>query len=177
MLLKSFCPSQSQDQFIRPFYSARCFGLISYRLPPSLRVLLNPLFPKFLVINLGRDHLGDNNNCRAVILRRIPKDMNGILACLHSRGRLVWFGVASGPVKQIDPSLLAKGSLSLIWAAMVDYVRTRTELLSLSEALFAAVTCGAIKIEIGEEYALRDVAQAHRDIEARRVTGSLVLRP
>jgi len=100
------------------------------------------------------------------------------LDCLRPLGMLVSFGQASGPVSSFDPGLLAaKGSLFLTRPSLMAYTAKREDLLSSAEELFAAVTSGAVQIEINQTYALENVSQAHRDLEARKTTGSTVLIP
>jgi NADPH2:quinone reductase len=100
------------------------------------------------------------------------------LDCLAPRGLLVSFGNASGVVPPFDPMILA-GTRSLYFTrpSLGAYVATRAELLEASRALFEVVGSGAVKVEIGRTYPLRDAAAAHRDLEARRTTGSTVLVP
>ncbi|MSO64693.1 MAG: quinone oxidoreductase [Alphaproteobacteria bacterium] len=98
------------------------------------------------------------------------------LDCLRPRGLMVTFGQSSGPVEPLNTSVLsAKGSLFLTRPTLGHYTATRDELLACAEDLFAVVRKGAVKIEVNQTYALRDAAQAHRDLEARRTTGSTVL--
>lgn len=102
----------------------------------------------------------------------------GSLASLAPRGLLVSFGNASGAVEAFAPGVLAaKGSLYLTRPRLSDYIATRDELLASAAALFEVVQSGAVQIRIGQTYALRDAAQAHRDLEARNTTGSTVLLP
>jgi NADPH:quinone reductase len=99
------------------------------------------------------------------------------LACLAMRGMLVLFGQASGVVPPVEPSALARASLFLTRPSFFHYIGTRDELLMSAERLFQVVASGAVKIEVGHSYALRDVAAAHRDLEGRKTTGSSVLIP
>lgn len=100
------------------------------------------------------------------------------LASLAPRGLMVSFGNASGAVEPFAPAVLsANGSLYLTRPKLGDYIATRVELLASAAALFEVVLGGAVRIEIGQTYALRDAAQAHRDLEARKTTGSTVLIP
>lgn len=100
------------------------------------------------------------------------------LDSLRVRGMLVSFGNASGPVAPFDPLLLSqKGSLFLTRPTLMHYTARRAELEALGDELFAMVCSGKVKIEVGQSYALSDVAQAHRDLEARRTTGSTILLP
>ena len=102
----------------------------------------------------------------------------GSLDCLAPLGLMVAFGNASGPVPPFNTLLLAaKGSLFLTRPSLAAYVRTPALLTQSAEALFEAVSSGAVEVHIGQEYALRDAAQAHRDLEARKLTGSTILIP
>lgn len=98
------------------------------------------------------------------------------LDCLRPRGLLVLFGNASGPVDNFNAGLLAqKGSLYLTRPTLLHYTATRRELLDSAAALFNVVRSGAVKVEIGQSYPLAEAARAHRDLEARRTTGSTIL--
>ena len=91
---------------------------------------------------------------------------------------LVTFGNASGAVPPFDPLLLTqKGSLFLTRPKLADYMTQRSELLALADELFGFMATGELHIRINQTYALADAAQAHRDLEARRTTGSTVLLP
>jgi NADPH2:quinone reductase len=91
---------------------------------------------------------------------------------------MVTFGNASGPVPAIEPLLLLqKGSLYLTRPTLGNYTATREELLASAKALFDVVLSGAVKIRVNQTYPLKDAAQSHRDLEARRTTGSTVLLP
>ena len=113
----------------------------------------------------------------AVVYDGVGKDtFMGSLDSLRTRGMLVSFGNASGPVPPFDPLLLSqKGSLFLTRPALMHYTARRDELVALGEELFAVVGRGAVRIEVRQTYALKDAALAHRDLEARRTTGSTVL--
>jgi NADPH2:quinone reductase len=90
----------------------------------------------------------------------------------------VSFGNASGVVPPFSPVILGgPRSLYLTRPTLNAYVATRVELMEAALALFEVVGSGAVKIDIGQTYALRDAATAHRDLEARRTTGSTVLLP
>ena len=100
------------------------------------------------------------------------------LDSLARRGLLVSFGNASGPVPAFEPATLAaKGSLFLTRPTLADYTSTREDLLASAAALFDVVTTRAVRIEVRQTYALKDAPEAHRDLEARRTTGSTVLLP
>lgn len=100
------------------------------------------------------------------------------LDCLRPRGMMVSFGNASGPPPAISPLELAKrGSLFLTRPTLFSYIATPPELAAAARELFAMVTKRKLRVRIGQRYALVDVAQAHRDLEARRTSGSTVLVP
>lgn len=100
------------------------------------------------------------------------------LDCLKPLGMMVTFGNASGPVQPFAPLELAKrGSLFVTRPTLFHYIATRPELQEAADDLFAVVASGAVKVHIGQTYPLRDVAQAHRDLEARRTTGATILLP
>jgi NADPH2:quinone reductase len=99
------------------------------------------------------------------------------LASLANRGMVVLFGQASGVVPPIEPAALARGSFSLTRPSFFHFVGTRDELVMSATRLFEVVGAGAVKVGIGQTYALRDAATAHRDLEARKTTGSTVLLP
>ncbi|MFF7438159.1 NADPH:quinone reductase [Streptomyces sp. NPDC008122] len=112
-----------------------------------------------------------------VVLDGVGKDtFAGSLASLKRRGLLVCFGTASGPVPPIDAVQLAvNGSLFVTRPALADYIAAPAERDALAGELFGHVASGRIRIEINQRYALKDAAQAHRDLEAGRTTGSSVL--
>jgi NADPH:quinone reductase len=115
----------------------------------------------------------------ATVFDSVGKDtFAASLDCLRPRGLVVLFGQSSGVVPPLDLSqLAAKGSLFLTRPTMGPYVATRADLLASASRLFEAVSSGAVQIEIGQTYPLRQAAQAHRDLEARRTTGSTLLLP
>lgn len=100
------------------------------------------------------------------------------LDCLRPMGTMVSFGQSSGPIGSFDPSLLAaKGSLFLTRPSLMHYTARREDLLAHADDLFTVVLAGAVRANIRQEYALRDAAQAHRDLEGRKTTGSTILLP
>ncbi len=100
------------------------------------------------------------------------------LNCLKPLGTMVSFGQAAAPVPPVDIGLLAaKGSLFLTRPSLMTYTEKREDLLAHAADLFKVVESGAVKIEIRQTYALKDAAQAHRDLEARKTSGSTVLIP
>ena len=115
----------------------------------------------------------------AVVYDGVGKDtFMGSLDSLRSRGMMVSFGNASGAVPPFNPLLLSqKGSLFLTRPTLGHYSAKRADLLSLGEELFAVVASGKVKIEINQTYALADAANAHRDLEARKTTGSTIFLP
>jgi len=109
----------------------------------------------------------------------IGKDtFNGSLDCLAPRGTMVSFGSASGAVPPFELSVLGnKGSLRLTRPTLMTYVVHRELLEPMAADLFDVVESGQVKIDVRQRYALKDVAQAHRDLEGRKTTGSTVLVP
>jgi NADPH:quinone reductase len=100
------------------------------------------------------------------------------LDCLRPRGLMVTFGQSSGPVGQIDPLILnQKGSLFLTRPTLASYVSERRELDWRSSDVFKWIEEGRLKLNIYKTYELRDAASAHRDLEARKTTGKLLLKP
>jgi NADPH2:quinone reductase len=98
------------------------------------------------------------------------------LDCLAPFGLMASFGNASGPVPPFAPALLgAKGSLYVTRQTLFTHMATRESTQAMADDLFAVVLSGAVKIHIAQRYALEDVAQAHRDLEARKTTGCTVL--
>jgi len=89
---------------------------------------------------------------------------------------MVSFGNASGAVEPFSPGVLAaKGSLFLTRPTLATYISTRAELDATTAELFDVVQSGAVTVEVGQVFPLEDAAQAHRDLEARKTTGSTVL--
>jgi NADPH:quinone reductase len=100
------------------------------------------------------------------------------LDCVRPLGTVALFGNASGKVEPFDLGILAaKGSLFVTRPTLDTYVAKREELVATTDELFDVVGRGIVKIEINQTYALKDAAQAHRDLEARKTTGSTVLVP
>jgi NADPH2:quinone reductase len=114
-----------------------------------------------------------------VVYDGVGKDaFQASLDSLAPRGMFVSFGNASGPVPAFEPGILsAKGSLFFTRPSLMAYTATREDLLASAKALFEVVLAGAVKIEVRQTYSLKDAAQAHRDLEARKTTGSTVLLP
>jgi NADPH:quinone reductase len=100
------------------------------------------------------------------------------LDCLQTRGLLALFGNSSGPVEALNTGLLsAKGSLYVTRPTLISYTAKREELVAAAKELFDLVLAGKIKVGPRQSYPLKDAAQAHRDLEARKTTGSTVLVP
>ena len=98
------------------------------------------------------------------------------LDCLQPFGLMASFGNASGPAPAFSPGVLgAKGSLYVTRQTLFTHIATRETTQVMADDLFAAVTSGAVKIRIDQRYALADVQQAHRDLEARKTTGCTIL--
>ncbi len=114
-----------------------------------------------------------------VVYDSVGKDtFEGSLDCLAPLGMFVGFGNASGPVAPFNMGVLAqKGSLFLTRPTLMTYTAKRQDLLASANELFDVVLSGAVKVEINQTYALAETAQAHRDLEARKTTGSTVLLP
>ena len=100
----------------------------------------------------------------------------GSLDCLKPRGLWVSFGNASGPVPPFELTAL-KGSLFATRPSLFAYTAERSELVANATELFQMVTSGKLKIAVNHTYPLSEAAQAHRDLEARKTTGSIILIP
>ncbi len=137
------------------------------------------------VLISGRDELVPavkkltKNSGVAVVYDAVGKDtFMESLDCLRPLGLMASYGNASGPPPAISPLELSKrGSLFLTRPTLFHYIAKREDLVASARELFAAVKSKAIRVRIGQTYALKDVAEAHRDLEARRTTGSTVLVP
>jgi len=98
------------------------------------------------------------------------------LDCLRPRGMMVSFGNASGPPDPIAPGLLAqKGSLFLTRPTLFTYIASRDELVESASDLFEMVSSGKVRVEVKQRFPLRDAAEAHRQLEARKTSGSTIL--
>jgi NADPH2:quinone reductase len=103
---------------------------------------------------------------------------DGSLDCLRPRGLMVSFGNASGAVPPVNLGVLSiKGSLYVTRPTLATHIASRADLVERSSALFDMVTTGKVKVETTQRYRLADAAQAHRDLEGRKTTGSVVLLP
>jgi len=100
------------------------------------------------------------------------------LNVLRLRGMLVLYGMSSGPVPPVDPAKLSeKGSLYMARTTLAHFTATREELLARTGALFAMIAEGKLKLRIAKTYPLAEAAQAHRDMEARKIAGKLLMVP
>jgi len=100
------------------------------------------------------------------------------LNALRPRGMLVLFGSSSGPVPPVDPVTLSeKGSLYMARTTLAHFTATREELVARSSEIFAMIAAGSLKPRIAKTYPLAEAPQAHRDLEARKLTGKLLLIP
>lgn len=115
----------------------------------------------------------------AVVYDGVGKDtFMGSLDCLRPMGMMVSYGNASGPVPPVDLILLSqKGSLFITRPTLMNYTAKRADLVELGNELFPVVMSGQVRVEVNQRYALKDVAQAHRDLEERKTTGSTILLP
>jgi NADPH2:quinone reductase len=114
-----------------------------------------------------------------VVYDSIGKDtFTASLDCLSPLGMMVSYGSASGPVPPFGLNELAsRGSLFITRPTLFSYAATREDLGVMAGELFGMVESGKVKIDINQRYALQDAAQAHRDLEARKTTGSTILLP
>jgi NADPH:quinone reductase len=137
------------------------------------------------VLVSGRDELVPSvkkltkNAGVAVVYDAVGKDtFLESLDCLRPLGLMVSYGNASGPPPALSPLELGKrGSLFLTRPTLFHYIAQRADLVAAARELFAVVKSKAVKVRIGQTYTLKDAADAHRDLEARRTTGSTVLIP
>jgi len=111
-----------------------------------------------------------------VVYDSVGKDTwQGSMDCLRPLGLLAVFGNGSGPVPPIDMGLLAKGSFYMTRPTLFTHLATRESTQAMANDLFEVVGSGAVHIPIAQRYALEDVQQAHRDLEARKTTGCTIL--
>jgi NADPH2:quinone reductase len=122
--------------------------------------------------------LTDGNGVAAVYDGVGKSTFDASLASLSVRGTLALFGASSGPVPPLDPQRLnAAGSVYLTRPSRIHFVRTHDEFAWRTGELFDAITAGSITIRVSAHYPLRDAADAHRDLQGRRTTGSVILTP
>src|SRR5580698_1408404 len=102
------------------------------------------------------------------------KDLN----VMKLRGMLVLYGMSSGPVPPVDPARLSeKGSLYMARTTLAHFTATREELLARTSALFGMIAAGKLKVRVAKKYPLAQAAEAHRDMESRKLAGKLLLIP
>jgi NADPH2:quinone reductase len=102
----------------------------------------------------------------------------GSLEALCTRGLMVSYGQASGKIDPFDVGILAaKGSLYLTRPTLFTYIQSRPALLEMAADVFDAVEKGILHPEVGRRYALADAAEAHADLESRRIVGTALLIP
>ncbi len=146
-----------------------------------------------LALSLGYDHVinyRENNFVEKVkeitggkglpvVYDSVGKDtFPASLDVLRPRGLFVSFGNASGPVPPFELAQLSqRGSLYVTRPSLAAYIATRTDLEQAAQALFDVVASGAVKINVSQTYSLRDAAEAQRNLEARKTTGTTVLIP
>jgi len=137
------------------------------------------------VLVMGRDQIVESVRTLTkgagvkVVYDSVGKDtFMDSLDCLAPLGMMVTYGNASGPPPAISPLELSKrGSLFLTRPSLFAYIAQRADLDAAAKALFAVLSSKKFKLHIGQRYALADAAQAHRDLETRKTTGSTVLIP
>lgn len=112
-----------------------------------------------------------------VVYDSVGKDtFDKSLNCLRPRGMLALFGFSSGLVPPFDPAILGtKGSLFLTRPGLNQYMATRDELLSRTDAIFGWLVSGELKIRIGHVFPMAEARKAHEELEARRTTGKVLL--
>ncbi|UGT56433.1 quinone oxidoreductase family protein [Nocardia asteroides] len=122
--------------------------------------------------------LTDGNGVAAVYDGVGASTFEASLASLRVRGTLALFGAASGAVPPFDPQRLnPAGSLWLTRPSLGAYTRDRAEFLWRATDVFDGIAAGTLNLRVGATYPLADAAQAHRDLAARKTTGSIVLLP
>jgi len=100
------------------------------------------------------------------------------IACLKTRGMMVSFGNASGPLEKIDVTkYISPKSLFFSRPTLGHYISARTELVEATDKLFEQLKYGKIKIEIFKKYKLGEIVQAHKDLESRKIIGSAIIIP
>jgi NADPH2:quinone reductase len=119
----------------------------------------------------------EGKGCHAVYDSVGKTTFDKSLECCGVRGMLALFGQSSGTVPPFEPGRLAKNGLFLTRPALGHYTRTREELLDRARELFEWIGSGRLKLRIDREVPLRDVAEAHRALEARETTGKVLLIP
>ena len=114
-----------------------------------------------------------------VVYDGVGKDtLEGSLECLKTRGMMVSFGNASGPLSDINvPKMLQPKGLFFVRPSMQQYLSTKEELEKAASTMFEKIKSGKIKIKIFKKYKLEDIVQAHKDLEGRKILGPAVIIP
>ena len=195
LLFKSY-KAQSGDTVLM-YAAAGGVGLIASQWAQSLGVRVIGV-----VSTAAKAELARNNGCAEIVMADAPDFVNEVRAltdgegvaavydsvgkdtfiqsldCLRRHGTMVTYGNASGPVEPFTPlELASRGSLYVTRPVLFDFIADAKGLQEARDALFAAIDSGAVSISVNHEYALEEAAQAHADLEARRTSGSIVLRP
>jgi NADPH2:quinone reductase len=104
--------------------------------------------------------------------------LEGSLECLSTRGMMVSFGNASGPLSDINvPKMIQPKGLYFVRPSMQQYLSTSKELDEASRIMFEKISSGKVKIKIFKKYKLSDVVRAHEDLEARKILGPAIITP
>ena len=114
-----------------------------------------------------------------VVYDGVGKDtLKGSLECLSTRGMMISFGNASGPLSDISvPKMIQPKGLYFVRPSMQQYLSTSEELDEASKIMFEKISSGKVKIKIFKKYKLSDVVQAHKDLEARKILGPAIIFP
>ena len=120
-----------------------------------------------------------NNKGVSAVFDGVGKNtFKGSIECLKPKGMMISFGNASGPLDPVDvPKQIQSKSLFLTRPTIGHYFTNRAELQKGADEIFEKVKFGKIKIKIAKEYNLIDANQAHKDLEARKLTGPAILIP
>ena len=114
-----------------------------------------------------------------VVYDGVGKDtFNGSTKCLSTRGMMVSFGNASGPLLDVNvPKMLQPKGLYLVRPSMPQYISTKEEIAEASKIMFEKISSGKVKIKIYKKYKLDQVVQAHEDLENRKILGPAIILP
>jgi len=137
------------------------------------------------IINYNKENFSEkvleitNGKGVSVVYDGVGKStFEGSLKCLTTRGMMVSFGNASGPLSPIDvPKLLQPKGLYFIRPSMQQYLSTKTDINEAAKTLFEKIESGKVKIEIYKKYNLENVIQAHKDLESRKILGPAIIIP
>jgi len=137
------------------------------------------------IINYSKDNFPDKvkelteGKGVPVVYDGVGKDtLEGSLECLKTRGVMVSFGNASGPLSDINvPKMLQPKGLFFVRPSMQQYFETKKELEEAASIMFDKIKSGEVKIEIFKKYKLNEVVQAHKDLEARKILGPAIIVP